>query len=84
MGKDTAKFFGKLSVFLRVTLNFRSGQTPCGERHSEFSDELVKNMLFQILIIIQRALNFIKEKLIALKRAIFGHGNDNPFYYFQF
>ena len=40
-------------------------------------------MLFELLEIIQITLDFIKEKLIALKRAIFGHENENILYYFQ-
>ena len=65
-------------------MSFLQCKTPFGEQHSEIFREIFRKMLYELLESIQAALDYIVEKLNALRRAIFGHENQNVYYYLQF
>ena len=60
-GKGTAKILWETKRILRVTLEFCSVHLGVQELHSEFSDKLVKKMLFELLEIVQITPDLLKK-----------------------
>ena len=62
-------------------MSFLQCKTPFGERHSEIFREIIRKMLLELLESIQVALNYISEKLNALRRAILVGGKTRRFFF---